>query len=308
MDYSIIIPCYKSDQTIGKVIGLLQEEFKNKEFEIVLVNDGSPDGGKTAQAIYRLVKQYDNVTGIDLAKNIGQHNAILCALNYVEGDYIICMDDDMQTHPNQIYKLIEKIAEGYDMVYAYYPEKKHKWYRNLGSRFSSWTVRMLIGKPKWLKTSSFWIARRFVRDAVIQYHNANAFIPGLILRTTNNIGNVEVEHFDREVGVSGYTLKNLIKLWSNIIGFSVKPLRIASIVGGIFSVVGIFGAIVVIIRKLLFGVNTAGWSSLFMAICFFSGVILMFMGLIGEYVGRLFLASGNQPQFVIRKMEGRIIK
>lgn len=305
MEYSFVIPCYKSSATIEKVVTMTMQEMENKEIEFILVNDGSPDEGKTSETLRTLADKYGNVTAIDLAKNSGQQNAVMCGLNVAVGDYIVCMDDDMQTHPSQIHKLINKMKEGYDVVYAYYPEKKQRWFRNLGSNFSSWTVRKLIGKPKDLKTSSFWIAKKFVRDYVIQYKNAYVFIPGLFLRTTSNIGNVGVTHFEREAGTSGYNLKALLKLWSNILGFSIRPLRMASTLGIFFSFIGFIGALVVMIRKILFQIQIEGWSSLIVAICFFSGIILMFMGLIGEYIGRMFLISGNQPQYVIREIRGK---
>lgn len=304
MKYSIVIPCYKSSATIQKVVLLAMQEMRGKETEFVLVNDGSPDEGKTLQKMVELAEEYPNVYAIDLAKNVGQHNAVMAGLNYAQGDYIIAMDDDMQTHPSQIHKLLAELEHGYDIVYAYYPQKKHKWYRNIGSAINSWTVRKLIGKPKDLKTSSFWVIRRFVRDDVIQYKNAYSYIQGLFLRTTGNIKCVPVEHFEREIGKSNYTLKALIRLWSNIIGFSVIPLRMASILGIAFSFLGICGALVIFFRKILFHISVEGWTSLMIAIFFFSGIILLFMGLIGEYIGRMFLASNHQPQYVVRNIYG----
>lgn len=299
--YSIVIPCYKSHNTIRKVVELTMSELADCDIEFVLVNDGSPDNGATIRSLIELVNLYTNVSVVDLARNSGQHNAVLAGLNYTQGDFVIAMDDDMQTHPSQIHKLIEEIDKGYDVVYAYYPKKKHKWYRNIGSYINSWTVRKLIGKPKELKTSSFWIIRKFVRDYVIQYKNAYAYIQGLFLRTTNNIKCIPVEHFEREEGMSNYTFKALIKLWSNIIGFSVVPLRMASMMGCILSVSSLLGAVVIFVRKFFMHLSGNGWPSLMTALCFFSGIILLFLGLIGEYVGRMFLASNNQPQYVVRK-------
>lgn len=304
MFFSIVIPCYKSSQTIQKVVEMTMQELNGNELQFVLVNDASPDEGATARKIMELANRYDNVVAIDLAKNTGQHNAILAGLNYADGDYILAMDDDMQTHPSQIHKLVEEIQKGYDIVYAYFPQKKHAWYRNIGSRLNSWTVCKLIGKPKDLKTSSFWIIKKFVRDYVIQYKNAHSYIQGLFLRTTNNITCIPVEHFEREVGTSNYTLKALIRLWSNILGFSVVPLRLATILGIGFSGLGLLGAVVVLIKKLFFHSSIQGWTSITFLICFFSGIILIFMGVIGEYIGRMFLASNNEPQFVVRNVIG----
>lgn len=302
--YSIVIPCYKSSATIRKVVELSMEELKGEKTEFVLVNDCAPDDGATLTELISLSKEYENVLVIDLAKNTGQHNAIMAGLNHVNGEYVIAMDDDMQTHPSQIHKLIEEIQKGYDVVYAYYPKKKHAWYRNIGSAINFWTVRKLIGKPKNLKTSSFWIARRFVCRSLIEYKNSYAYLQGLFLRTTGNIGNVPVQHFEREVGNSTYTLKTLVKLWSNIIGYSVIPLRMASLLGFVFSVISIVSAIGLVIRKFFFHIDAVGWTSMMVAMCFFSGILLMFMGLIGEYIGRMFMASNNEPQYVIREIYG----
>lgn len=305
MQYSIVIPCYKSADTISKVVELTSKELSGSEYEFVLVNDSSPDDGATIEAISKLADTYNNVTAIDLAKNSGQHNAILCGLKYASGEYIICMDDDMQTHPSQIHILIDKIKEGYDVVYASYPNKKHSLFRKLGSSFNSFCERVFIGKPKNLETNSYWIMRRFVRDYLIKYSNSYTYLDGLVMRTTRNIANVPVKHFERESGTSGYTLRKLIAHWFDIIGFTVAPLKAAFCIGLITSIVSIISALVIIIQKITNGIQTTGWSSLMVAICFFSGVILIFMGVIGEYIGRLFQASNNEPQYVIRSVKGK---
>ncbi len=306
MLHSVIIPCYKSDQTIRRVVELTMEEFGRMDrgdVEFVLVDDCSPDEGKTVRALRGLVNDYKNVRVIELAKNAGQHNAVMAGLNFARGDIIIAMDDDMQTHPSQLPKILGKLDEGYDIVYGYYPEKKHSKFRNFGSYINYMTVRILLKKPKDLKTSSFWAVRRFVRDYAVTYQNAFTHMQGVFLRITTNIASVPVEHFEREVGKSNYTLKKLIQLWSNIMGFSIVPLHFATILGYIFSAVGLIGAICVIIRKVVRPMTAMGWPSTMAAICFFSGVILMFLGLTGEYVGRIFLSESNNPQFVVRQID-----
>ena len=153
-----------------------------------------------------------------------------------------------------------------------------------------------------MKTSSYWVIRRFVRDYVIQYKSPYTHLQGLFLRTTRNISCIPIKHFDREVGESGYTFKKLIQLWSNIMGYSVIPLRMATYCGYFFSLLSILGAVAVVIRKLLVPSMAIGWPSMMCAICFFSGVIMLFMGLIGEYLGRMFLGMNKQPQFVVKKV------
>ncbi|MDO4393669.1 MAG: glycosyltransferase [Bacillota bacterium] len=305
MLYSIIIPCYKSSQSIRQVVELTAEEMTKlgrTPFEFILVNDCSPDSGETIRELKRLADDYSYVKAVDLAKNSGQHNATMAGLNQASGDVLISMDDDLQTHPSQLFKLLEEFDKGYDIVYGYYPEKKHNLFRNFGSWVNYQSVRILIGKPKNMKTSSFWVIRKFVRDSVIEYKSQYTHLQGLFLRTTRNISSVPVEHFDRVYGTSGYTLKKLVALWSNIIGFSIEPLRIARNFGVITSLIGLIGAVCIFIRKLLVPATAIGWSSVMVAIFFFAGIIMFFLGLIGEYLGRMFLNINNYPQYVIREI------
>ena len=278
MLHSIIIPCYKSSRTIRKVVEMTAEELNNlniSEYEFVLVDDYSPDGGATLDELRALARDYS---------------------------FVKAMDDDMQTHPSQLKYLLAEIDKGYDIVYGYYPEKKHSIFRNFGSFVNYITVRILIGKPKDMRTSSYWVIRRFVRDYVVQYKSPYTHLQGLFLRTTRNISCIPIKHFDREVGESGYTFQKLIQLRSNIISYSVIPLRMATYCGYFFSVLSILGAVIVVIRKLLNPAMAIGWPSMMCAICFFSGIIMLFMGLIGEYLGRMFLGMNRQPQFVVKKV------
>ena len=301
--YSFVIPCYNSSESIRHVVELTMEEMEKmnrREFEFVLVNDYS-SSTKTMPVLKKLA-EYPCVTVLNLAKNAGQHNAIMAGLNYAKGDILIGMDDDMQTHPSQLPYLFEELEKGYDIVYGYYPEKKHSAFRNFGSWVNYISVRILIGKPKELKTSSYWVARKFVRDSVIEYQAPYAYIQGLFLRTTRNISCIPIQHFQREEGESNYTFKRLLKLWSNIIGFSITPLRLTEYCGFGLSLLSIIAAVVVLIRKILNPAMALGWPSLMIVICFFSGIQLMFLGLIGEYIGRMFLGLNRQPQYVIREV------
>ena len=302
--YSFVIPCYNSSESIRHVVELTMEEMEKmnrREFEFVLVNDYS-SSTKTMPVLKKLAEEYPCVTVLNLAKNAGHHNAIMAGLNYAKGDILIGMDDDMQTHPSQLPYLFEELEKGYDIVYGYYPEKKHSAFRNFGSWVNYISVRILIGKPKELKTSSYWVARKFVRDSVIEYQAPYAYIQGLFLRTTRNISCIPIQHFQREEGESNYTFKRLLKLWSNIIGFSITPLRLTEYCGFGLSLLSIIAAVVVLIRKILNPAMALGWPSLMIVICFFSGIQLMFLGLIGEYIGRMFLGLNRQPQYVIREV------
>ena len=308
MLYSIVIPCYKSSKTIRKVVEMTMQEMdrlNRREYEFVLVDDCSPDDGETIAALMGLVRDYACVKVVELAKNAGQHNAVMAGLNEGSGDVFIAMDDDMQTHPSQLGKLLDEFDKGYDIVYGYYEHKEHSKFRNFGSYVNYMTVRILLKKPKDLKTSSFWVIRKFVRDYAVEYKSAYTHLQGLFLRTTRNISSVPIQHFKREVGTSNYTLKKLIKLWSNILGFSIVPLQMATYTGFFFSLIGILAAIGVIILKFVRPATYIGWPSMMATICFFSGLNLMFMGIIGEYVGRIFLGMSKNPQYVVRQVHHR---
>ena len=305
MLYSIIVPCYKSAHTIRQVVELTaakMEEMGRTPYEFVLVDDYSPDGGDTICELRAIADDHPYVRVVELAQNAGQHNAVMAGLNYAEGDVLIAMDDDLQTHPGQLPAMFEEFDKGYDIVYGYYPEKHHSLFRNFGSWVNSTSVRILIGKPKDLKTSSFWIIRKFVRDYVIQYRSHYTHLQGLFLRTTRNIASVPVEHFDRAYGSSGYTFKKLISLWSNIMGYSIVPLRIAQRTGIFFAILGIIGALAIVLKKIFAPTSAVGWYSMMVSICFFSGLSMMFRGVIGEYLGRMFKGMTNDPQFVVRQV------
>ena len=316
MLYSIIVPCYKSSHTIRELVELTSakmEEMGRTPYEFVLVDDCSPDNGETISLLKELADEYDTVNIVELAQNSGQHNAVMAGLNYAKGDVLIAMDDDLQTHPSQLPKLFEAFDQGYDIVYGYYPQKHHSPFRNFGSWVNSTSVRILIGKPKDLKTSSFWSIKKFVRDYVVQYKSHYTHLQGLFLRTTRNIASVPVEHFDRGYGQSGYNLKKLISLWSNIMGYSIVPLRIATRVGVFFAVLSILGAIAIVLKKIFAPTSAVGWYSLIVSIFFLSGLIMIFLGLIGEYLGRMFQGMSNDPQFVVREFytgapEGKTVK
>ena len=307
MLYSIVIPCYKSSHTIRKVVeetAAEMERLGRVPFEFVLTDDCSPDGGETLKVLEELADEYPYVRIVELARNAGQHNASMAALNYARGDVVISMDDDGQTHCSQLGKLFDKFDEGYDLVFGYYEDKKHSGFRNFGSWVNFETVRILIGKPKDMKTSSFWVIRKYVRDYIVQYKSQYTHLQGLFLRTVahDKIASVPVEHFERAYGKSNYTMKKLIGLWSNIMGFSVVPLKMAQRVGMALFALGIVGAIYIFIRKLLHPATAVGWSSMMVALFFFSGMIIFFLGIIGEYIGRMFQNMSNAPQFVVRNV------
>lgn len=300
---SFVIPCYRSERTLPHVVAEINEKMdtlKQYEYEIILVNDCSPDN--TIGTIRQLCGQHSHIRGISFAKNFGQHSALMAGIRHSCGDYVVCLDDDGQTPANQVDRLLDKLEEGYDAVYAKYEHKHHSLFRNLGSRVNERMTRMMLGKPADLYVSSYFAVRRFVADDMVRYENSYPYVIGLVLRATKNIANVVVEHRDREEGTSGYTLKKLLGLWLNgFTAFSVKPLRIATGIGAFCAVLGFIYGIYTVVKRLVIPDVPMGFSSTMAAIVFFGGMIMLMLGLIGEYIGRIYISLNNSPQYVIRE-------
>lgn len=304
---SFVIPCYRSEQTIGHVVAEIDgkmQEMKDFEYEIVLVNDCSPDN--TMNALWGLCQEKSEGNGvrraISFAKNFGQHSALMAGLRASSGDYVVCLDDDGQTPADEVDKLIAKLEEGFDAVYAKYEHKHHSVFRNLGSKVNELMTRVMLGKPKELFISSYFAVRRFVVEDMIKYENSYPYVIGLVLRSTKSITNVVVSHRDREQGSSGYTLKKLLGLWFNgFTAFSVKPLRIATAIGSFCAIAGFLYGIYTVIKWFINPDVPMGFSSTMSAIVFFGGMIMLMLGLIGEYVGRIYISLNNSPQYVIRE-------
>lgn len=301
---SVVIPCYYSKNMIGKVVRLTRDELValGYDTQFVLVNDGSDDG--TYDAICALSDESDDVVGIDLMRNFGQHNAIMAGLHQVAGDIVMVMDDDMQTHPSQCRFLLEKLSEGADVVFGKYRVHKESAFRRAGSSFAMSLIRLLADCPKGIVDSNYFVMRRIVCDEMISYRSPSVYIQGLIFRTTNRIENVDIDHFEREEGSSGYTLKSLMKLTSTILNFSAIPLRIATVLGCVLGILGLAGAIALLVERLIDPEMVIGWSSLMVTVLVCSGVITICIGIVGEYVGRLFQTDMGRPQFIVRKKKG----
>ncbi len=298
---SFVIPCYKSALTIRQVVDEIKGTMENEEFEIVLINDASPDN--TFDVIRELCVENVNVIGINLNENFGQHAALMAGFHHVNGDIVVCLDDDGQTPANEAGKLITAILQGHDAVYARYEKKRHSRFRNFGSYINELMARILLEKPKDLYISSYFAVKRFIVDEMIKYENPYPYVIGLLLRSTKDIVNVDVCHREREVGKSGYTFGKLIMLWLNgFTAFSVKPLRIATATGFVVAIAGFVYGIVTIIRKLL-GLNyILGFSGLMSVLLFLGGLNLIMLGLIGEYIGRIYISLNKSPQFIIREI------
>ncbi len=301
---SFVIPCYRSEHTLPHVVAEIEEKMKSLEqyeYDVFLVNDCSPDD--TLGTIRRLCAEHDNVRGIGFSRNFGQHAALMAGLRYSDGDYVVCLDDDGQTPADEVDKLLDKLEEGYDAVYAKYEHKRHSAFRNLGSKVNELMTRVMLDKPAKLAVSSYFAVKRFVVEDMVKYENSYPYVIGLVLRATKNITNVAVNHREREEGSSGYTLKKLLGLWLNgFTAFSVKPLRIATAIGGFSAGAGFLYGIYTVIKRLVNPDVPMGFSSLMAMLVFFGGMIMLLLGLIGEYVGRIYISLNNSPQYVIREV------
>lgn len=301
---SFVIPCYRSEHTIGAVVKELTDTLSTRpeyEYEIVLVNDGSPDN--TAGALEALSREVPRVVFVDLSRNFGQHSALMAGFHQVKGDIVICLDDDGQTPACECFKLIDKVEEGYDIVFAEYPERRQNWFRNLGSRFNAACNHFFFGQPRELKANSYYACRRFVVDAALQYPNPFPYVTGLLFQSVSRYCNVPVNHRARMEGRSGYSLKKLVGLWFNgVTSFSIKPLRFATYFGFFVAAFGFVLALVTIIRKLVNPAMQAGWASTISLILLMGGVIVLLIGLVGEYIGRIYLSINRYPQFVVRRV------
>ena len=301
---SFVIPCYRSEKTLPNVVKTIEDTVKNKEgftSEIILVNDCSPDN--TWQTIRELTEQYDNVKGIDLAKNSGQQCAILAGLRYSKGELVAVSDDDGQTPIETVFTFYDKMQEGnYDVVCANYVSRgKRSLFRRLGSMANDALVKICLEKPDDINTSVYFLAKRFVVDEMIRYNNAYPYMEGLLLRSTHNIGNVELVQKAREEGSSGYNLRKLLGLWvDGLTTFSIKPLRVATFLGVLLAFIGFLTVIILVIEKFVRGDIMLGWTSLIATNILIGGLILMVLGVTGEYIGRIYLSLNQEHQYIIR--------
>lgn len=300
---SFVIPCYYSEKTISKVVEDIFIAFPPKEYqiEVVLVNDGSKDN--TFSVISHLADEHKQVTAVNLAKNFGQDAALMAGYSMCSGDYIISLDDDGQNPPIEAHKLLTKIDEGFDAVFGKYHVKKHSRFKNWGSRLNDKMATSLLGKPKDLTLCSYYVMNKFIMHEMLRYESAFPYIWGLILRSTDSIANVYIDHREREIGETTFTLWKLITLWMNgFTSFSIKPLRLSTFFGGFFAFMGFIAALVVVIRQFISPESTIGWPSLMCVLLVMGGLIMMILGLLGEYIGRIFISMNKSPQFVIREV------
>lgn len=311
---SVLVPVYKGEQTIGALVDEVVRELADTDspirlWEVVLVNDGSPDNSH--ERILELMERHPGlVRYLRLYRNFGEHNAVMAGLNHITGDCVAIIDDDFQNPPSEIVLLARKLYQAdYDVVYSYYEKKQHSWFRNLGSQFNDRVATILLKKPRNLYLSSFKVIRTDLVRIITQYRGPYPYIDGLILRSTNRLGTQLTQHAAREKGRSSYTFSKLIYLWLNMsTGFSVTPLRVVALIGFVLSAFALVLLIAFTAERLLsplFGLDLPpGWSSIITSLVFFAGLQLSVLGIMGEYLGRLFLTINGEPQYLIRDRYG----
>lgn len=301
LSLSIIIPCYNSEKMLSTVVhGILGAIREKYDYKIILVNDYSRD--ETWNIISDLCNENHRIIGLNLSRNFGQQAARMAALPYADGDYTIFMDDDGQHPVDGIEKLLLKAEEGYDIVYAYFRDKKESNFKKFGSFVNCWMTNKIMQKPREVKQSSFFVVRKYVVESLKEYDSSFSYLFGYLMQITKNIANVEVTHHERLEGKSGYTFKKLMHLWlDGFIGFSVLPLKISSWLGSLSAIAGFAFALITLIRKLIYPSMPVGYASIIIIILFIGGIILLMLGLIGEYIGRILITLNHVPPYVVKE-------
>jgi undecaprenyl-phosphate 4-deoxy-4-formamido-L-arabinose transferase len=300
---SIVIPVYNGARSIGELVTEIADLAVPGGHEIVLVNDDSPDNSLEVCRDL-LANTRVPMTLVNLSRNYGEHNAVMAGLRHARGAHIITMDDDLQNPPGEVLRLLEYAqSTGKDVVYTHYASKEHARWRNIGSRFTNYVADWLLDKPKGLYLSSFRCMSAFVAEQVTRYAGPFPYVDGLILQVTQSIGALEVQHLPRAHGRSNYTFRRLVRLWLNMfVNFSVMPLRISTITGLALSAFGVIGAVYTAAEALFIG-TPPGYGAIMVAVLLLSGVQLLILGIVGEYLGRLYLTANRKPQSIVREVE-----
>jgi polyisoprenyl-phosphate glycosyltransferase len=300
---SILIPVYKNDGGLDELVNRIGASMANSayasSFELILVDDCSPDNSWTV--IQRLAKEHSFVQGATLSRNFGQHNAIMAGLNLVSGQYVVLMDDDLQHPPEAIPNMVQELVAGADVCYTRYANRQHASWKIAGSRFNDLMASWLLAKPKGLYLSSFKALKRGMVEQIRNHEGPFAYLDGLILDITRRIATIEIQHGTRAYGEGNYSFKKSISLWLRMVtGTSIVPLRLVSLIGALIALLGFLGAVFIIVSNYLYPNESKGWASIIVTILLVSGFQTLFIGVLGEYLGRIHLRLNNKPQYLFR--------
>ena len=299
---SVVIPVYNSEDNLEELMKQIAAALKKKKYQVVLVNDRSRD--RSWQVMIALKKKYTSLTAVNLRKNSGQDNAIMAGLRHAEGDVIIIMDDDLQHSPLDIPILVETLEkEGADVCYANFKQRKQAVWKNIGSWFNGKIAEIAIDKPRGVYLSSFKAIRGEVIQEVILYRGSFPYLDGLLFMVTDNFTEVSIEHHKRFSGSSNYNLVRSVSVFLKLLtSFSIIPLRIASYVGFLVTLAGAGLGIYFFVEFLVTDNSIMGWTSLVLLLIIFSGIMLISLGLLGEYLGRMYLNLNHKPQYIIKEV------
>lgn len=301
---SIVIPVYNSETILPKLIDRLDKVLPtvSKSFEVILVNDGSKD--RSWDVVCSLDKKHEWVHGVNLMRNYGQHNALLCGIRMAKNEMIVTMDDDLQHPPEEIPKLLSMLAEGYDVVYGTPHKEQHGLWRDLASQLTKMAMQSAMGIDNARDVSAFRIFRTPLRDAFANYQSPFVSIDVLLTWGTTNFSAVPVQHDQRQSGESNYNFNKLARhVVTMMTGFSVLPLRLASIIGFVFTLFG-FGILVYVIGYFLIeGGSVPGFPFLASIVALFSGAQLFALGIIGEYIASMHFRMMERPPYIIKAVQ-----
>ena len=299
-DISIVIPVYNSQDNLIELARQVHDALAEMSYELILVNDGSKDG--SWEIIVQLCRQNRHVTGVNLRKNSGQDNAIMAGLSYATGDYTVIMDDDIQHSPYDIIKLYDACRTGYDVCYANFLKKNQALWKNVGSWFNGKIADVLIDKPKHIYLSPFQIIRKEVVEEVLKYKGPYPYVQGLLLQITNNVTQIIIEHHERYQGKGNFNLFRSMSVFFKLAtSFSVYPLRIASLLGFLVAYIGFGLALFYLLEYFLTDHAVEGWLTLVLINLIIGGSVLASIGLIGEYMGRMYLSLNSKPQYTVKE-------
>lgn len=306
IDISFVIPCYRSAKTIVPVldeIASIMVERADMKYEVITVVDGSPD--EVFEVLRQASADHPFLKIINLSKNFGQANASMAGYNHAKGAVVVGLDDDGQCPLDQLWRLLAPLHDGADLAVAHYPEKKQSWFKNFGSRMNAFMSRAVIGIPKDFHMSNFFAFNKFVNEQLACYKNPYPYFSGLVFRATSNVVNVEMEQRDRAQGTSNYTFGKMLRLWMNgFTSFSIRPLRVADVCGMICAIGGFLFGLCTVVARILDPTMQPGYSSIIASLFFIGGVLMILLGLIGEYVGRIMIILNDTPQYIIRERFG----
>lgn len=298
---SIVVPVYNSHECVAELSRQIQDALKDFTYEQIMVNDCSKDS--SWEEIQKVCATNKNVVGINLRKNGGQDSAILTGLNYASGNWVVIMDDDLQHSPYDIPKLYEEAVKGFDVVYANFDSKKQKLWKNLGSWFNGKISEIAINKPKNIYLSPFKILEKGVVQEMCKFNNLFPYIDGLIFQVTGNITQIDIEHHKREMGKSNYNLIKSIRVFLRMMcGFSTLPLKVSSFIGSFSAFCGLALAVFYAVEFFLGKADVTGWTTLVILLLIIGGLILVSLGIIGRYLGQVYLTVNNQPKFIVKEI------